>query len=179
MFLISGNPFIFGKALFVSLSPSCVSSVDSVFLKIFSKAFSKSFCIFSIFGISIFGSTKLGTSSPVAFSKLSSKFLKKSVILFIVSANLSCKSFSFIPSNILVVSPKFVLSFIVPTIVNNINCKYFHIDFLVFSVISSQLYNKRKFTFGKKFTSVSSSILKIVSFSYIISKNRVGYIVKI
>jgi hypothetical protein len=39
-------------------------------------------------------------------------------------------------------------------------------------VIPSQLYNKRKLIFGKKYTSVSSSIPNIVSFSYKISKKR-------
>ena len=128
--------------------------------------------------ISGFGSLNppLGASSPgtsSAFS-LGLKSLKKSPNPSIVSFIFSCKSVSFIDENIFKVSPKLAVSLTDPNTVNNNNCRYFHIDVLVFSLIPSQLNKSLKSTSGKNMTFKSDSDLNMSAFEFIISKNRSG-----
>ena len=102
------------------------------------------------------------------------KPLKKSSNPAIVSFILSCKSFSFIDSNISNVSPKLAVSFTEPSTVNNNSCKYFHMEVLVPSLTPAQLNKSLKSTSGKNITFASDSGLKISILEFIISKNLSG-----
>ncbi len=83
-----------------------------------------------------------GVSSLFALSK---NLPNPSMVSFI----LFCKSFSSIDSNILRASPKFDVSFTEPMTVTSKSCKYFQMEFFVFSLTPSQLNNSLKSTSGK------------------------------
>ena len=57
------------------------------------------------------------------------------------------------------------------------SCKYFQIEFFVFSVIS-HFHKCLKIIYGRNSVDTVESVLKISSFLYKISKNRSGYIFK-
>ena len=87
-----------------------------------------------------------------------------------VSSNLVFSSFSSIASNNFAVSPKDSLVESLPATVNKSNCRYFHMQSLVLSEISS--FHKILKSIPGKNSKLCSSLVNISVFSYKISKNR-------
>ena len=90
----------------------------------------------------------------------------------ITSSNLFFNTSSLIASNIFAVSPNVSVPSIFFDKENNINCKYFHIMFLVFSLIFSFQISLNSM-FSKNFVFLVLSVNNS-SFSYNISKNLSG-----